>query len=579
MLIYGDLERRECPRAIRRSIIELVEAVGEEPTGIERHAVLVDAFLRASEFVQGIADAEADQRGYDGRSRRQDAGSRLLVLLAKAVDRSQHAGFRRFSPLLPAIGNLLGEMDWPDPIRLRRAEGYAFYALYPESYLAAARLSGLGPETRVVGIRSIGAGLAGLVAAALGAEPPITVRPRGHPFQRQLETASELTAELAAQPDIPCAVVDEGPGLSGSSFAAASDWLESCGIVKRNVHFFPSHDGEPGAQATAAIRRRWRKAPRHVVGFDTLFLTPRSGENSLQGWVEDLIGPLDCPLQDISAGAWRRIACVDGRAWPPVDARFERRKFLARAGGSKWLVKFAGLGQEGERKLRVARALAEAGLGPEVAGLCYGFIVQRWIEGRAIHRGDDRFCLIETIARYLGFRATRLQTSLPGAPLERLVQMALHNIGCAIGTRAADRYAPLLRNGLRLESKVRRIDSDNRLHTWEWIRSDEGQLIKADALDHSAGHDLVGAQDVTWDIAGAVVEHELSESETDELCRLVGERRGQPIDPGLLAVLKISYLAFQLGLWTTAAEAAVGAEQARLADFSLRYRRALEIMA
>lgn len=572
MLIYGDLERLECPGAVRQSILERIQSAQQRRTGIERHAALVDAFLRASEFVQGIADAEAEQRGCDGRSRRQDSGGRLLVFLARAIDWSQRTRFRRLSPLFPAIGSLLADLDWPDPIRVRRAEGYAFYALYPETYLAAARLSGLGPETRVLGIRSIGTGLSALVAAALGAGPPITVRPKGHPFQRQLEIAPELTAELAAQPDVPCAVVDEGPGLSGSSFAAVSDWLEGCGIRKQHIHFFPSHDGEPGAKATAETRRRWREAPRHVVCFDTLFLQ----ENSVEGWIAGLIGPLDRPLQDISGGTWRHLACDDEKSWPPVDARFERRKFLALSKGSKWLVKFAGLGEDGERKLRVARGLAEAGLGPEVAGLCYGFIVQRWIEGRAISEFDDRARLIRTIARYLGFRASRLQTSLPGASLERLVQMALHNIGCAIGTAVADRYAPLLRDGLHLESKVRRIDSDNRLHAWEWIRNGEGRLIKTDALDHSAGHDLIGAQDVAWDIAGAAAEHELSENETTELCRLAAEQCGRPVDPDLLAVLKICYLAFQLGLWTTAAEAAVGAEQARLVDRSLRYRRALE---
>lgn len=577
MLVYGDLERLECPGALRQSVLGMVQSAQERPTGLERHSTLVAAFLLASQFVQGIADAEAVQRGCDGRSRRQDSGGRFLVLLARAIDQSRRTG--RLPPLFPAIRNLLNELDWPDPIRLRPAEGYAFYALYPEAYLAAARRSGLGPETRVIGIRSIGTGLSALVAAALGAGPPVTVRPTGNPFRRQLEIAPELTAELAGQPNVPCAIVDEGPGLSGSSFAAASNWLERCGIRKQDIHFFPSHDGEPGTRASPEIRKRWREAPRHVVEFDRLFLKPRRRKDSLEGWVAGLIGSLDCPLQDISGGSWRRLTGVGERSWPPADVRFERRKFLAVSEGSKWLVKFAGLGQDGERKLRVAQCLAEAGLGPEVAGLCYGFVVQRWIEGEAIPKVEDRACLLATMARYLAFRASRFPTSLPGASLERLAQMALRNISCAIGATAADRYAPLLRDGLRLESKVRRIDSDNRLHAWEWIRSRDGQLIKADALDHSAGHDLIGAQDVAWDIAGATVEHALSENETAELCGLVTEGCGRAINPDLLAVLKICYLAFQLGLWTTSAEGTEGAEQVRLFGFSRRYRRALECVA
>ncbi|HWK64988.1 MAG TPA: hypothetical protein VNS34_08610 [Rhizobiaceae bacterium] len=576
MLIYGDLERRERPAAIRRSFLELVDAAQRGRTGIERHATLVVAFLLASEFVQGIADAEAEQRGCDGRSPRQDAGSRLLLVLARAIDRSR--GTRRLAPLIPAIEDLLPELDWQEPVRLRRAEGYAFYALYPESYLAAARRSGLGPETRVVGIRSIGTGLSALVAAALGAAPPVTVRPIGHPFQRRLEVAPELTIEMAERPDLPCAVVDEGPGLSGSSFAAVADWLERCGTRRKDIHFFPSHEGEPGSRASDEIRKRWREAPRHVVGFDTLFLMPQRREDSIAGWVTGLIGPLDCQLQDISGGGWRRLARVDETSWLPADGRFERRKFLAVSDGCKWLVKFAGLGEDGARKLRVAQSLAEAGLGPEVAGLRYGFIVQRWVDGEAPSKVDDRTCLVAEMARYLAFRASRFETSLPGASLERLAQMASHNIECAIGPTAAARYAPLLRDGLRLESKIRRIDSDNRLHAWEWVRRPGGQLIKADALDHSAGHDLIGAQDVAWDIAGAAVEHDLSRNETAELCLRVSEGCGRPVDPDLLAVFKVCYLAFQLGLWTTSAEAAVGAEQARLLDFSRRYREALECM-
>jgi hypothetical protein len=42
----------------------------------------------------------------------------------------------------------------------------------------------LGADTQVVGIRSIGTGLSTLVAAAIGAPRPFTLRPIGHPFQR-----------------------------------------------------------------------------------------------------------------------------------------------------------------------------------------------------------------------------------------------------------------------------------------------------------------------------------------------------------------------------------------------------------
>ena len=35
-------------------------------------------------------------------------------------------------------------------------------------------------------------------------------------------------------------------------------------------------------------------------------------------------------------------------------------------------------------------------------------------------------------------------------------------------------------------------------------------LLKTDALDHSEGHDLIGCQDIAWDVVGAATELELS---------------------------------------------------------------------
>jgi len=46
-----------------------------------------------------------------------------------------------------------------------------------------------------------------------------------------------------------------------------------------------------------------------------------------------------------------------------------------------------------------------------------------------------------------------------------------------------------------------------------------GRLIKADAVDHCRGHDLVGCQDPGWDLAGAAVELSLDAGERRELLR------------------------------------------------------------
>lgn len=81
---------------------------------------------------------------------------------------------------------LLERLGLEEPIRIRRPEGYAHYALYPESFLEAALRSGLTSETVVIGVRSIGVGLGALVAAALGSRPAYSLRPTGDPFRRHV---------------------------------------------------------------------------------------------------------------------------------------------------------------------------------------------------------------------------------------------------------------------------------------------------------------------------------------------------------------------------------------------------------
>ncbi|MGO4526433.1 hypothetical protein AB4097_16400 [Microvirga sp. 2MCAF35] len=350
-----------------------------------------------------------------------------LSRLAHAIDQSWRSGFREGSLPRDFLDKLLS-FDPSRMINIKQAEGYAFYALYPENYLEAARASGLGIDTQVIGIRSIGTGLGALVAAALGAPPPFTLRPTGHPFRREVKVDPGLVKKLATQ-DRLFAIVDEGPGLSGSSFGAVADWLEEAGVPRERIHFFPSHEGSLGPQASPRHRERWSVAPRHVRTMDD-FLLGGAPPHSLAAWVEDLVGPLDGPLEDILGGKWRRHRYQDETIWPPSNLQQERRKFLARAKGASWLVKFAGLGETGAKKLQMARHLHEAGFAPDVAGWRHGFLVQRWHEdARGLDQATfDRDRLIERVGAYLGFPAHHYPAEgQPGAPLDELRHMALYN--------------------------------------------------------------------------------------------------------------------------------------------------------
>jgi hypothetical protein len=510
-----------------------------------------------------------DIGGCDERSRGLDGAMRMVCALAESVDKSWRGGF--CAPV-PEPARLDDDADGAMTIRVREAEGYAFYALYPETYLEAARRSGLGPRTMVIGIRSIGLGLAALVAAGLGAPPPVSVRPVGHPFRREVRIGGELAASLLNGEAASYAVVDEGPGLSGSSFGAVADWLEAHGVARERIHFFPSHRGPPGPHALPRHRERWSAVPRHVVEFDEVFLDPETV--LLARAVAARIGhPVD-GWEEISGGEWRRVRLGDESRWPAANTQQERRKFLARAGGAAWLVKFAGLGQHGARKLRAAQRLYEAGWGPQPAGLCHGFLVERWMAESAT---PERACvpdLARRLGSYLGYRAGSLPPAGSGASLTELRRMALHNAREGLGDAAADALAKRLADAEMIEGRVVRVWTDNRMHRHEWLLCGE-RLVKTDALDHAAGHDLVGCQDIAWDVAGAIVEFGIGEADAARLCQAVAEESGRPVDARLLGFLLPCYLAFQIGSAAMAGPC-VGCQDAQRFDAAAaRYGRRL----
>jgi hypothetical protein len=72
-----------------------------------------------------------------------------------------------------------------------------------------------------------------------------------------------------------------------------------------------------------------------------------------------------------------------------------------------------------------------------------------------------------------------------------------------------------------------RAATDNRLHQWEWLIRDDGSILKTDAIDHCSAHDLVGCQDIAWDVAGAIVEFDFSASESEDLASRVGKICGR----------------------------------------------------
>ncbi|TGE00243.1 hypothetical protein [Methylobacterium nonmethylotrophicum] len=572
MLVYGDVRRQADPREEAARFLEAVEAARGLRPGLARHAALAGALIAAGELIQGVADAE--EAGRDGQGGATDRLTGLLVRLAGAVWASWRSGFATGEvPDRAAVERACAGLT-PEPLEIRLPEGFAFYAVYPESYAEAACASGLDAGAIVIGIRSIGTTLGAMVAAGLGGADLVTVRPSGHPFRRELPLRPSLQDRLG--PDRRIAVADEGPGLSGSSFASVLSALRERGIGSDRVVLFPSHDGEPGHAAAEETRRLYGGTRRLVRTFDDLVLRAERPEHRLEAWLAPLIGPLTAPLEEISGGAWRTHRDGDRGAWPPAHPMQERRKFLARAASGTWLVKFVGLGAEGERKVARARALHAAGFTPEVAGFRHGFLVERWIEGATpLDRSRiDPVRLVERVGHYLGYRATAFPAGRGrGASLAALWEMARHNAAQALGAEQARRLDGWRAALPRFDAGMRPVETDSRLHAWEWLVLRDGTLLKTDAVDHHAGHDLVGCQDVAWDIAGAAVELGLDDAARRHLAADVARRTGREVDPGFVAYLEICYTAFQLGAMTMAGDAASDpGEQARLRDAADRYR-------
>jgi len=501
MLVYGDHAERIDPRA------RLTEVAADLASDNLTHDCLTRAFLDLAGVVQGIADADFARAGQD----RPRAVEQLLLQQLTYLAAQLLTSWQSRDPVNRPVQLQVPE-DLPEEVEIKLPEGYAFYALRPEAYGLAALHVRLTAPPRVIGLRSIGSGLACMAAAALGAPPPFTVRPSGDPFARELRLSHEYAAALL-DGDAHYIIVDEGPGMSGSSFGAVADWLEDRGVASDRIAFLPGHSNPLGHQASERHRQRWCRAQRPVVELDQPRWEP----------VQQLTGAIN-RTADLSGGAWRPLWSAAESDWPAIDATWERRKFLIRTDTGEWLVKFAGLGRIGDQRLELARRLCDAGFGPDIAGLCEGWLVCRWHRDARPTRPT-----LEELTAYLLLRRS-LVAPQPGADLPMLVTMVRRNLPGWYD------WSPDL---TRLEPRP--VCTDNRMDAHEWLRLPSGCLLKADGVDHHQAHDLIGCQDIAWDVAGAILELDLGPLDSEQL------RAALDVAPPLLAFTLVAYAAFRIG--------------------------------
>ncbi len=445
----------------------------------------------------------------------------------------------------PQLGEESGAVKIP--------EGYAFYALFPEQYCVTAldwaRQRSKQSEALVVGLRSIGTSLSAVVKETLcqigWRASRFTVRPGGHPFRRQLSLDVVPKGR-----DIPILIVDEGPGLSGSSMAAVAEAFLSAGCS--DISFLPGHGNEPGA-LSPSVQEVWRRVPRYVTPLQNVSWKGLSLERCLLEAAEELCGGVCERIEDISGGQWQKLVRTDG-VKPISPPQFERMKFLCTMrNGQSVLWKFAGLhgGTDGctasQTTLARLSGIADAGYTPRPLGVSHGFVATSWLQGERLSRSDAKDpSLLTRIGNYIVDAARPpLAFTENQIAVERMAEMLYCNAKESLGEDFAEKLLALKEGAVEAEAEF--PYGAGLLAPHDWRRTAYGTVFKVDAEGHFADHTLIGEQSVLWDIAGARVEWDLDARACDVLLEAI-ESRGMRVDPGALAFYLAAYSAFRVGL-------------------------------
>jgi hypothetical protein len=489
-------------REIERLIQNIPSAQGER-----RKTLLINALLRAGEIECALADLRQESAS---------CGSALTDAVARTILSGDCA------PLAIALSALQG-CALPERLTVTAPEGFAYYALDPFSYVEKVRELKIG-QAAVIGIRSIGTVLSALAAAEFGCER-ITVRPTGHPYDRELKLTPEQLEWICKNQDSTTVIVDEGPGLSGSSFLAVAEAIVGRGVPRERLIMIGSNVPDPAKLVAHEAAGRWARFRYEQVERSVILPDARPFER----W------------------DWRRELLSADHLWPPSWQQMSPPKLTANDG--RGILKFEGLGRAGDVVRERARVLADAGFAPRVLGEIAGFTNYEFINGEPSSAQDLDDADIQRIADYIAFRAKNFRTDAQDT--SALDEMTRHNVAQLVGVELAGFQLPI----------EHPIICDARLMPHEWIRTRDGRLFKADGVMHGDDHFFPGPCDVAWDVASAIVEWDLAET-ADRFLTLCEQR----IDKGIRGRLDsylLAYSAFQAAYAKMAGNALAGTEEAQ----------------
>lgn len=461
-----------------------------------------------------------------------------LDLRGKRMQNELYSHFHGLKALLPPEDRRVALSTW---------EGFRYYALFPERYAGAAGRWSREHRDRpawVIGLRSMGSVLGPIVAAQLRQAGHrvryTTLRPRGNPCQRQCWMGVRMEQAIREWPG-DLLLVDEGPGLSGSSFGGAAKRLVELGVAFQRIALFPGWDAPANRFNHPPSAAIWERLPRYAAS------------------------PMEPPedaVTDLSAGRWRTIfPSGDGTAaWP----QHERMKYLNRNGE---VIKFAGLGAAAESSMERARRLAAAGFAPKVTGGAtgtdMGWIRYQRLPATPLRWHPDRLReWSETAGDYLAFLASRFpfsgQKQAPPAELLEMVSANLQELRPALRLP----HAP---DGVPVALDARMLPEE-----WGWA---QGRWIKFDGIDHCDDPFFPGPCDIAWDLASVEIEYgtQMGEAVLRAYCRRSGDVRAG----ARLPWYRLAYCAFRIAYCRLAAVQTAEPDASRWSAQAARYEASL----
>ncbi|MGE5497023.1 MAG: hypothetical protein ACM3Q2_03090 [Syntrophothermus sp.] len=592
MIIYSDLAERVKTADFMGNLIDLFERF--VLSGFTRYDLAVELLIDYSDLETALTDSICREEELYNREikilrRTGELVARLMMYswkdLESGIPDYLHKQIRR-------LFNKICSFSLPVYANIKVPEGYAFYGYYPETYIDAAEkfISDVKPESAVIiGLRSIGTSFSSVVSAVLNyhniPSKSFTVRPRGDYLSRAVYLSRKLKREITQGGTPYFLLVDEGPGLSGSSFGVTAECLSHFGVPDDRIIFISSWNPAPEGLITELGRERWKVHRKYYSDFDSTWISSGKLFRFL---------PFKF-IADISRGKWRSLFYSDQSMSPAVYPAEERRKFLCsdnnsgvsrvltsafrerkgkRGRGEIYQLKFTGLGRYGRKYNSRAFLLSGSGLIPPALNFTSGFLISRFEPGTPLSTAAITYNTLSRAAEYLTFINNRFPV-MPSRNFDEMFLMILENVSESLGPRWG---AIIQKYGAQFEKCYSHtaVQIDGHMFPYEWISSGDS-IFKTDGLTHHADQFFPGCQDICWDLAGYIIESELGVEKESFLLQRFSQLSGDKSIPGKIGFYKLAYLAFRLGHSSVASDIlSVSADGSKVRKQTWRYAAMLK---